>query len=48
MFPARSTPRDIGACDPGIPCESNRSAVLHKRFAKVSEETSADLEYRWT
>jgi hypothetical protein len=27
---------------------ADRSAVLHKRFAKVSEETSGDLEYRWT
>src|SRR6516225_5111631 len=40
--------RQIPRCDPCIPCGSNRSAVLHKRFAKVSEETSGDLEYRWT
>src|SRR6516162_3630097 len=40
--------RQIPRCDPCIPCGSNRSTVLHKRFAKVSEETSGDLEYRWT
>lgn len=31
-----------------FPCGSSRSAVLHTHFAKVSWETSADLEYRWT
>src|SRR6516164_4387308 len=38
--------RQIPRCDPCIPCGSNRSAVLHKRFAKVSEETSGDLVCR--
>src|ERR1700751_1670667 len=33
--------------DQYIPAGLNRSAVLHKRFAKVSEETSVDLESRW-
>src|SRR6516165_9260481 len=36
--------RQIPRCDPCIPCGSNRSAVLHKHFAKVSEERSGDLE----
>jgi hypothetical protein len=38
----RPTPR----YDQCIPCGSSRSTVLHKRFAKVNEETSVDLEYR--
>src|SRR4029077_16874872 len=33
--------------DQCIPGGLNRSAVLHKRFAKVSEETSDGLESRW-
>jgi hypothetical protein len=39
----RQTPR----CDQRIPCGSSRSTVLRKRFAKVNEEMSDDLEYRW-
>ena len=35
--------RQIPRCDPCIPCGSNRSAVLHKRFAKVTEETSGGV-----
>jgi len=39
------TPEEYGRfCIPG---GLNRSAVLHKRFAKVSEETSDGLESRW-
>ena len=34
--------------DQCIPCRSIRSAVRHTHFAMVSEETSGDLEYRWT
>ena len=33
--------------DQCIPGGLNRSTVLHKRFAKVSEETSDGLESRW-
>src|ERR1019366_10098115 len=38
--------RQTPLCDQHIPCGSSRSAVLHKHFAKVSEETSDDLECR--
>jgi hypothetical protein len=40
--------RQISRCDQCIPCGSSRSAVLRRRFARASEETSDDLECRST